>query len=139
MIRRVQTKHLIRLHGLDPTKELYASEQLELLLASDGPRRDVLVRRPGCADFMIYDGNIAGLEVESILPEFAPAAHDTLPPGPFNYGNAAAQMRRVLEQPYPPEHPEVYECKQCAEPRTFLTPRALQGHISRVHRNKEQA
>lgn len=127
MIRRVQTKHLIRPHGMDPTKELFAGEQLELVVEANGNRRDVVVRRPNCADYLIYDGNIAGLEVESILPEFAPAAHDTLPPS-------------SLARQQPSSEPDAdYQCPLCVEPKTFLTPRALQGHMSRVHRESLKA
>lgn len=114
MIRRVQTKHKVRPHGLDPTTELIASEAVELIAQTDGARRDVLVKRQGYADFLIYDGNIAGIEVDTILPEFEPH--------PFLVNEQGQAIGKEV----------THVCSVCT--KGFSSDRALKGHMARVHR-----
>jgi hypothetical protein len=109
MIRRVQTKHKVRPHGMDPTTELLADGDVELVAVESGQRRDVLVKREGFSDYLVYDGNIAGIEVEQILPEFEPVLAQL----------ADSKLGELV-------------CDQCG--KAFESQRALKGHQSRVHR-----
>lgn len=90
---------------MDPTTELIAGPELELVAVVDGARRDVIVRRQGVHDFLIYDGNIAGIELEEDPQE----KRETTPP--------------------PAE--EVHRCETCS--REFTSSRALKAHIQRAH------
>jgi hypothetical protein len=57
----------------------------------------------------VYDGNIAGIEVEQILPEFEPVLAQL----------ADSKLGELV-------------CDQCG--KAFESQRALKGHQSRVHR-----
>ncbi len=53
----------ILLKGLDKTTIFQAGPELELEAVIDGNRRDVLIRRPGFEDFLVWQENIAGAPV----------------------------------------------------------------------------
>ena len=115
---------------MDTATEFAAGDDLELIAVADGQRRDVLLRRPGRVDFLIYDGNIAGIEVEMALPEFEPASATGLGYRDMNPENA---LRGVPE--FVAQTAEAYRCATCG--KDFPSEKSLQGHIARVHRERK--
>lgn len=102
----LQTIGPLLLKGLDKTTIFHAGPQLELEPILDGDRRDVLIRRPGYEDTLVWQENVACATVESARPEPGEAA-----------GAAVAK----------PEH----ACPLCE--RSFVSAKALQVHERRTH------
>jgi hypothetical protein len=64
----LQTIAPLLLRNHDRTTMFQAGESLELIPLVDGERRDVIIRRPGEEDFIVWQGNIAGGTVTESYP-----------------------------------------------------------------------
>lgn len=64
-LKSLQTIEPVLLRNMDRGRTFTAGDELELEPVIDGARRDVIIRRPGEDDFLVWSENIAGATIES--------------------------------------------------------------------------
>lgn len=109
----LQTIGPLLLKGLDKTTIFHAGPQLELEPILDGDRRDVLIRRPGYEDTLVWQENVACATVESAQPVTGDSPRKAL-----------ADATR-------------YACELCG--KAFASDRALKTHLQRAHPSEAAA
>lgn len=64
-LKSIQTIEPVLLRNMDRGRTFTASDKLELVPVIDGAWRDVIIRRPGEEDFLVWSTNIAGATIEA--------------------------------------------------------------------------